>query len=121
MLKPFADKQVDQFCADTKDSLNQALAKAPSRRRSGAGVGTPSSDAAIPRHVSDLRTAMTDRDAFDLALGRLKAARSVKLSDVAEIARQYSLSVAAYKSKASAYTDIEKAFVRQARFENKLR
>jgi len=43
------------------------------------------------------------------------------LSDVAEIARQYSLSVTKYKSIKAAHTDIEKAFLRQARFENKLR
>jgi HsdM N-terminal domain len=39
----------------------------------------------------------------------------------AEIARQFSRSVTAYKTKAAAYSDIEKAFGRDARFENKLR
>src|SRR5258708_31479898 len=40
---------------------------------------------------------------------------------LAEIARQYSESVTKYKSIRAAHDDVAKAFVRQARFENKLR
>ena len=56
-----------------------------------------------------------------MAFNNLKASKSLKSPDVSEIARQFSLSVTAYKSKPAAYSDIEKAFIRQGRFENKLR
>ena len=45
----------------------------------------------------------------------------VKSPDVAEIARQYSLSVTKYKSIKAAHSDIEKAFVRQAIESGRLR
>ena len=121
MLKSYSDTQVDKACAVIKHSLSQAAAK-PARRTSTAGRSSTSPDQnAIQRHLTELREAGTDQNAFDLAFKKLKASKSVKLPDLAEIARQFSLSVTAYKSKAAAYSDIEKAFVRQARFENKLR
>ena len=121
MLKPYSDMQVGKACADIKHHLSQAKAK-PAKRGKAAGQSstTPDHDA-IQRHLNELRDAGTDQQAFDLALKKLKASKSVRLPDVSEIARQFSLSVTAYKSKAAAYSDIEKEFIRQARFENKLR
>jgi hypothetical protein len=119
MLKPYSDAPVDRACADIKHSLSQAAAK-PARRTNAPGHPSTSPDV-IQRHLTELRGAGTDQAAFVLAFQKLKASKSVKLADLAEIARQFSLSVTAYKSKASAHADIERAFVRQARFENKLR
>jgi hypothetical protein len=121
ILKPYSDMQVAKACADIKHHLSQAIAR-PARRGKAVGQSRTTTDQdAIRRHLTELRDASTEQEAFDLAFKKLKASKSVKLADLAEIARQFSLSVTAYKSKAAAYSDIEKAFVRQARFENKLR
>jgi len=121
LLKPYSDMQLTKACADIKHHLSQATAK-PAKRGKAAGQSStiPDQDA-IQRHLTELRDGGTDQQTFDLAFKKLKASKSVKLPDLAEIARQFSLSVTAYKSKPAAYSDIEKAFVRQARFENKLR
>ncbi len=121
ILKPYSDMQVAQACADIKQHLSQATAKPANRCKAAGKSSTVPNQDAIQRHLTELRDASTDQQAFDLAFKKLKASKSAKLADVAEIARQFSLSVTAYKSKAVAYSDIEKAFVRQSRFENKLR
>jgi hypothetical protein len=121
LLKPYSDAAVDKACADIKHSLNQAAAKPARRSKAPATKTAGREDNAIDRHLTELRKAGADQNAFDVAFKKLKASKSLKLPDLAEIAHQFSLSVAAYESKAAAYTDIEKAFVRQARFENKLR
>lgn len=120
-LAPHAETFVNAFCADARTKLSQQLEK-PKGKRASASVGTSASnDEAIRKHVMQLRDAGTNRQAFEAAFERLKGDKDVKSPDVAEIARQYSTSVTKYKSIKAAHTDIEKAFVRQARFENKLR
>jgi predicted short-subunit dehydrogenase-like oxidoreductase (DUF2520 family) len=115
MLKPYADMQFAKACADIKHHLSQATVR-PVKR----GKATPDQDV-IQRHLTELHDAGSDQQAFDLMFKKLKASKSLKLQDLSEIARRFSLSVTAYKSKAAAYSDIEKSFVRQARFENKLK
>jgi hypothetical protein len=121
ILKPFSDMQVAEACADIRHYVSQATAKPAKRGKAAGQPGTTPDQGAIQRHLTELRDAGTNRQAFELALKKLKASKSVKSADLAEIARQFSLSVTAYKSKTAAYADIEKAFVREARFENKLR
>jgi len=121
MLKPFAAEPVNQFCAKVRIAINQASTRPINRKKKVANPGAVREATAPPRHLSFLREAGTNRDAFDRALATLKSDKNLKLPDLAEIARQYSLSVTAYKSKVAAYSDIEKAFVRETRFENKLR
>ncbi len=118
-LKLHADKSVDAFCAAAREKL----AEKPRARNKGSSSGSipAANEAAIGDHVRQLREAGTDRQAFDAAFEQLKVDKAIKSPDVAEIARQYSLSVTKYKSIKAAHSDIEKAFVRQARFENKLR
>jgi hypothetical protein len=113
MLKPYADVEVGSACANIVQSL---AAKKPAKRAKGAVLN----DSAIQRHLIDLRNAGNNRNAFDLAVKNLKDSKSIKLPDLTEIARQFSLSATSYKSKAAAFSDIEKAFVRQGRFENKV-
>jgi hypothetical protein len=120
MLKPYSDMPVDKTCAEIKQRLSEP-AKKPAKRAARAGSSTAPNQSLILQHLTELREAGTDQQAFNLAFKKLKASKSLKLPDVAEIARQFSLSVTPYKSKTAAYADIEKAFVRQARFENKLR
>jgi hypothetical protein len=121
ILKPYLNIQIAQACADIKRHLSEATAK-PAKRGNAAGTPSPvRNEDAIQRHLTELREAGTDQQAFDLAFKKLKASKSIKVADLAEIARQFSRSVTAYKTKAAAYSDIEKAFVREARFENKLR
>jgi hypothetical protein len=118
ILKPYSDAPVDKACADIKHYLSQSKS---AKRGKAAGQSSGSLDQnAIQRHLTELRAAGIDEQAFDLAFKKLKASKSVKLADLSEIARQFSLSVTAYKSKHAAYSDIANAFVRQARFENKL-
>jgi hypothetical protein len=119
MLKPYSDAQIEKACADIKDHLSRATAK-PARRGKAAGNASGHENV-VEQHLNELRSAGTNQTVFDLAFKKLKASKSVKLADLSEIARQFSLSVTTYKSKAAAHSDIEKAFVRQARFENKLR
>jgi hypothetical protein len=121
LLKPYSDAQIDKACADIKHHLSQAAAKPAKRGKAAGSASTASDKNAIERHITELREAGTDEKAFDAALRNLKASKAVKLPDLAEIARQFSLSVSAYRSKAAAYSDIEEAFIRKARFENKLR
>jgi hypothetical protein len=122
MLKPYSDVDVFKACADIKLCLSQAPEKAVKRGKgtSRSNAAPPSGEDAIQRHLGELRSAGSDQTAFDLALKNLKASKSVKAADLSEIARQFSRSVTKYKSKAAAYADIENAFVRHARFENKL-
>jgi hypothetical protein len=117
ILKPYSNIQTAQACADIKRYLSEPTPKPPKPPKPPS---QPDPEA-IQRHLSELRDAGTDQPAFALAFKKLKASKSVKLADLAEIARQFSRSVTAYKTKAAAYSDIEKAFVREARFEGKLR
>jgi hypothetical protein len=119
MLKPYADVDVGSACANIKQSLAAEKPKKPANTTGRASAAVPDANA-IQLHLTKLRNAGTDRNAFDVALKNLKASKSVKLPDLAEIARQFSQSVTSYKSKAAAHSDIEKAFVRQGRFENKV-
>jgi hypothetical protein len=121
MLKPYSQMPVDKACAEIKQSLAQAAERPAKSTKKSAKVSASVNQDLIQQHLGELRAAGTDQNAFDLAFKKLKASKSLKSPDVAEIARQFSLSVTAYKSKPAAYSDIEKAFVREARFENKLR
>jgi len=121
MLKAYSDLPVKKATANINFRLSQAATKAARRSKAQPRAPTARDEDAIQRHLTELRDAGTDQQAFDLALKKLKASKSIKLPDLADIARQFSLSVTAYKSKPAAYSDIEKAFVRQALFENKLR
>lgn len=117
-LKPHSDKSVESFVLDLKGGF--AAPKMPSRKNAAAKERI-FNESAIKHHVERLRNAGTDEGALEHALVQIKNDRSVKLPEIAEIARQYSGTVTKYKSAASAREDITRAFVRQARFENKLR
>jgi len=121
VLKPYSDMQVDNACAEIKRCMSKAAERPAKRVKTPARSSTSLDQDLIQQHLAELREAGTDQEEFELAFNKLKASKSLKSPDVAEIARQFSLSVTAYKSKAAAYSDIEKAFVRQARFDNKLR
>jgi hypothetical protein len=123
-LGPHANVPVNQFVSAVRDGLAKQMTvlKPPRRTR---GLRTPKTKvwnaASIDTQVKLLRASGTDRSAFENAFANLKSAKHLTLSELAEIARQYAHTVTKYKSKASALDDISKAFVRQARFENKLR
>jgi hypothetical protein len=121
MLAPYASTSVSAFCADIGARL-RASGEKPKRQKKTAATkqAGAGNEAAIARYITELRSAGTDRPAFEVAFERLKSDRSLKAADVGEIARQYATSVTKYKSLAAAHADISKAFVRQARFENKL-
>jgi hypothetical protein len=121
LLRPYSDAPVDKACAEIKHSLSRSAERPAGRTKAVAKSAVTLNQNLIEQHLASLRQAGTDQSAFDLSFERLKTSKSVKLPDLSEIARQFSLSVTAYKSKAAAYSDIENAFVRQARFENKLR
>lgn len=122
MLRPYADSAVTAFCAGMSAKLSAASAKPKGRKKAAAPKPRgASNEAAIRQYIAELRDAGTDRPSFDAVFGRLTADKSLKAADVGEIARAYAHSVTKYKSIAAARDDIAKAFVRQARFENKLR
>lgn len=120
MLETHAARTVGEFCASTGDAL-KALTDKPKGRRKGSRTPIAANEDAIRLYVVGLREAGTDRTAFEHIFAKLKTDKSVKSRELGEIARQYSLSITRYKSIAAARSDIEKAFVRQARFENKIR
>lgn len=119
-LEPYADVPLAKACADIKHHLVQPATKTARRGKTTGTSGAPDENV-ILRHITELRAAGTDAQAFSLAFKTLKASKAVKSAELSEIARQFSLGAIRYKTKAAAYADIERAFVRQARFENKLR
>lgn len=122
MLRPHASSTVTAFCADMSAKLQAASAKPKGRKKLAAPKARfESNSGAIHQYVADLRDAGTMRSAFDAVFARLHSDKSLKSADVSEIARAYANSVTKYKSIAAARDDIEKAFVRNARFENKIR
>jgi len=119
ILGPQANNSVEAFVTDTKRRLREGSPKATSRKKAPA-VAAPLNDSAIRSYVAQLSRAGTDRAAFNGVFERLKADKLLRLPELTEIAHQYSGGVAKLKSIASAHEDISKAFIRQARFANKL-
>jgi hypothetical protein len=121
MLAPYAESSVSALSAEISARLRASANKPKKHKKTAANKQAgASNEATIARYIAELRSVGTDRPAFEVAFERLKADRSLKAADVGEIARQYATSVTKYKSIAAAHADISKAFVRQARFENKL-
>jgi hypothetical protein len=121
VLRPHGDILVSRFVTEFSERLTQGKERRPARKRSTKKSGTASlNETAIGFHVSQLHEAGTEQDSFDEAFNRLNADKSLKLGDVAEIARRYANSVTKYRSLSAARKDISQAFVRRARFENKL-
>jgi hypothetical protein len=121
MLEPFGSQGVSAFCAEMKAKFQAAAEKPKTRKKPSAKPKAVASEATIQHYIVELQKAGTDRSAFEGVFGRLVADKSLKSADVSEIARAYANSVTKYKSAVAARDDIEKAFVRNARFENKLR
>lgn len=122
MLAPHADTGVTAFVADMKARLAAAgKPKKAARKTAGTKAKAVTNDAAIAQYIAALRGAGTNRPAFEAVFERLKADKSLKAADVGEIAHQYASSVTRYKSIKAAHDEISKAFVREARFENKLK
>jgi hypothetical protein len=117
ILRAYSDTQLTKACADIKHRLSAPGPKPPKPPKPPSGQPDPD---IVQQHLTVLRGAGIDEAAFEVAFKKLKASKSVKLADLAEIARQFSRSVTAYKSKAVAYSDIQKVFIHRARFENKL-
>jgi hypothetical protein len=121
MLEPFGSQGVSAFCDAMKTKLAAAAEKPKTKKKPSAKPKAAASEATTRQYIAELQQAGTDRPSFEAVFGRLAADKSLKSADVGEIARQYANSVTKYKSIAAARDDIEKAFVRNARFENKLR
>jgi len=115
-LEAHAAESLNVFCAQADAWL---AAPKPKGRGKGAAKKGPNEEA-ITSYVDSLRDAGTDRTAFEAALARLKADKSLKSAEVAEIARRYANTVTKYKSMAAAHADIASAFTQQARFANKV-
>jgi hypothetical protein len=115
-LQAHAAESLNVFCAQA-----DAWLAAPKPKGRGKGVARKSpNEAAIASYLESLRDAGTDRTAFEAALAKLKADKSLKSAEVAEIARRYANTVTKYKSMAAAHADIASAFTQQARFAHKV-
>lgn len=122
MLGPYSERNLAKFCAEMKAKLRVAAEKPKSGKKPASSKSrAATNDAAIRGYLDDLRAAGIDRASFDAVFQRLASDQSLKAADMGEIARQFANSVTKYKSMAAAQADISKAFVRNARFENKLR
>jgi hypothetical protein len=117
-MEAHAAESLNVFCAQADAWF--AAPKPKSRRKGAAKKGAAPNEAAITSYVAGLRDAGTDRTAFEAALAKLKADKSMKAAAVAEIARRYANTVTKYKSMAAAHTDIANAFTQQARFAHKV-
>src|SRR6266852_4544593 len=67
LLKPYSDAPVDKTCADIKYSLSQAAAKPARRGKAAASASAARDENAIERHLTELRDAGTNQNAFDVA------------------------------------------------------
>lgn len=115
-LKPHSELQVAAFCTSVRAGLSHAAQKPVARRKAPGSVKSAVANSTlINHHLSALRNAGADRKTFDTALASLKADNSLRSSELAEVARQYGLTVTKYKSMSAAHADIEKAFIRQVR------
>jgi hypothetical protein len=115
-LEAHAAESLNVFCAQADAWL---AAPKPKGRGKGAAKKSPNEEA-IASYLESLRDAGTDRTAFEAALAKLKADKSLKAAEVAEIARRYANTVTKYKSMATAHADIANAFTQQARFAHKV-
>ena len=116
-----AAESLDVFCAQAAAWL--AAPKPKGRGKAGAKSGaakTGPNEVAITSYLESLRDTGTDRMAFEAALAKLKADKSLKSAEVAEVARRYANTVTKYKSMAAAHADIASAFTQQARFAHKV-
>jgi hypothetical protein len=117
-LEAHVAESLNVFCAQADAWL--AAPKPKGRGKGAAKKSAALNEAAIMSYLESLHAAGTDRTAFEAALARLKADKSVKSPEVAEIARRYANTVTKYKSMAAAHADIASAFTQQARFANKV-
>jgi len=122
VLAPHDHRTVGEFVDDAVIRINRPPEKSKGRKKT---TTTPKratlNEVAISAHADALRNAGTNPHAFDAAFQDLKIDKVLKLADVAEIARRYSESSANFRTIAAAHKSISQAFIRQARFENKLR
>jgi len=116
-----AAESLNVFCAQADAWLSAPKPKGRGEggAKSGAAKKGPD-EAAITPYIESLRDAGTDRAAFKAALAKLKADKSLKSAEIAEIARRYANKVTKYKSMAAAHADIASAFTQQARFAHKV-
>ena len=70
-------------------------------------------------HLAALNANSNNRAAFDKAHDDLKASK-LSTAEIGNVANRYADTVTRYKSKADAHKDISRAYIRNARFANKL-
>jgi hypothetical protein len=111
-------ESLDVFCMQAQAWLSQPAK--PKGRSKGHAKTNAANEEAVAAYVARLHDAGTDRATFEAALAKLKADKTLKSAEVAEIARRYANTVTKYKSMAAAHADIASAFTQQARFVNKV-
>jgi hypothetical protein len=123
VLQPHAHREVGAFVRDVNVRLSQAGGMKRPKKGSVPSKTVSLNCERIEHHVSHLRNAGVDQADFSAAFENVKADKSLRLADMAEIARLYSDSdvKVTYRSAAAAQKDISAAFVRRARFLNKIR
>ena len=121
-LSPHVNISVEAYVTDAKERLSRPQTK-PKRAKTVAGSGKKAAldEAAVLNMIDNLQRAGTDPAAFEQAFNAVRTDKSLKLAEVAEIARRYAGTATSYKSKSAAQKDIAQEFIRQARFEEKIR
>ena len=119
-LEVHAAESLESFIARMQVWLSEAAAKPKGRSKAPATKSATSNEEAIASYLATLRNAGIDRANFEAVLATLKADKSLKSPEVAEIARRYANTVTKYKSIAAAHADISSAFTQRARFANKV-
>lgn len=120
VLRAHADDDLSTFLTDLGARLTRAPEKPKGRNKSTVSAKAVLNEGVIASYVALLRDAGTLQPRFDSAFQQLKSDTSLNLSNLTEIAHRYSNSVSKYRSLGAAHKDISQAFIRRARFENKL-
>jgi hypothetical protein len=119
-LAPYVELDLAIFLTQAREGLDapkRKSSKAPARNL----IAAPSVNRdLIAQYVAALKNVGIDQAAFDRLFGALKADKSLGLGELTEVAHQYSGGVSRFRTIAAAQNEISKAFIRHARFVNKL-
>jgi hypothetical protein len=120
-LTPYVNLELAAFVTQARENLN-----APKEKRSKKSAGRlvptePVNVELVASYVAALKNVGTNLAAFDELFRNLKADNRLGLKELTEVAHQYSAGVSKYRTVAAAQSEISKAFIRHARFVNKLR
>jgi hypothetical protein len=120
ILSPYGDYDLAFFLTRAREALNEPKGRKSKTSAKRSTPATPVNPNLIVDYVTALKSTGTNQVAFDKLFSELTADKRLKLRNLTEIAQQYSGGVSKHRTIAAARDEILKAFIRHARFVNKL-